>query len=218
MNLFAWLQSLFQPKKKSTEITQLPVSAKSVPPAATAAPVFNPLKDIPSLSQLASDLIDAGLKYVGVREHGYNKGPEVELFQRFVDGKAQGESWCMAFVQFIVGQVCAKYGIKTPLYPSEHCNTVYSKTAAKYLEQAWGVGFAFIMRNPADNSGHTGICAPGNMAVEGNTSVAGSTDGDGVYYRLRSPKGSATKPMRGYINLPLMIQDAIKEARQKVAA
>ena len=37
---------------------------------------------------------------VGIREQGgNNKGPLVELMQKTVDGKAQAEAWCMAFVQ-----------------------------------------------------------------------------------------------------------------------
>ena len=39
--------------------------------------------------------VDIALKYVGVHEAtGHNDGAQVEEFQRAVDGKAQGESWC----------------------------------------------------------------------------------------------------------------------------
>lgn len=225
MKFISWLKSLFDKKKDAPVLDLSAINKVALKEAEKVSGVtdiklgkpFDPLNDIPSLKQIANDLCNAAFEYVGVREHGYNKGPEVELFQRFTDGKAQGESWCMAFVQFIVGKVCAKYGIKTPLYPSEHCNTVYQKTLTTYLSQVWEKGFAFIMRNPKDNSGHTGICDEAHMAIEGNTSIAGSTDGDGVYFRMRSPKGSILKPMRGYINLPLMIQDAIKAARAKAA-
>ena len=40
-------------------------------------------------------LIEVATKYIGIKEAtNHNDGPEVEMFQKAVDGKAQGESWC----------------------------------------------------------------------------------------------------------------------------
>src|SRR3954465_14170703 len=44
-------------------------------------------------------------KWIGVEEESENKGRAVEKFQRAVDGKASGEPWCAAFVQFCVMEV-----------------------------------------------------------------------------------------------------------------
>jgi hypothetical protein len=47
-------------------------------------------------------LVEFAKKYVGTKEDPKkdNSGELIVLFQKAVDGKAQGEPWCMAFTQF----------------------------------------------------------------------------------------------------------------------
>lgn len=173
---------------------------------------------IPTLEEIAARIVGEATKFVGVREFGYNKGPEVELFQKFTDGRASGEAWCMAFVQYITGQVCKHYGLKAKsvLYASENCQKVYEMCLRKYRTDAPGKGFIFIQQQRKVKwRGHTGFCKGKSTAgifpsIEGNTNKAGSTEGDGVYEKHRYTAGNLVCTMRGFIDLPLMIQDAIK--------
>lgn len=172
---------------------------------------------VPTRREIANRIIAEATKYIGVREiGGPNQGPEVELFQSFVDGKAQGESWCMAFVQFVVGEVCKYYGVKTPLHSSELCQSVYNNTGLAYRSSSPGAGYVFIHQNrKVSYKGHTGVCTGEARVgifktIEGNTNGAGSSDGDGVYSKWRYTKGNASNKVRGFIDVPRMIQDAIE--------
>jgi len=70
--------------------------------------LFNCLKKKESIHPL----VEEALKWVGTMEKGGdNKGPEVEEFQKAVDGKAQKEPWCMAYVQFCIKKVEEKLSL-----------------------------------------------------------------------------------------------------------
>jgi hypothetical protein len=84
---------------------------------------------------------------VGVKEVGTNKGIEVEYYQMTVDNKAQGESWCMAYMQTGLLEVCKVLSTysdlshlnarqlykEIPIYKSETCMSVFNKTDKKYI-------------------------------------------------------------------------------------
>lgn len=170
-----------------------------------------------SKEQIAKDIINLANSQVGVREVGFNSGKEVESYQKAVDNKAMREAWCMAFVQWVIKKVCAQYGIKTVLYPSENCQQVYIHTMPRYQSSVPVVGGAFIHQSrTVSYKGHTGIVtgkarAGVFPATEGNTNKAGSSEGDGVYKKYRYTAGNATKRMRGYIDIPQMIYDEIQK-------
>ncbi len=144
-------------------------------------------------------------QFVGVREESANKGAMVEKFQRAVDGKAVGESWCAGFVQYCVLGIDGLAGelgtsdvsAKKHLVASELVTEMWAKTplvARRDLPEVGSVvAWAKLVDGKASWSGHTGIVvaigAEGTVhTVEGNTSsgVSGSQrDGDGVYQRVR---------------------------------
>lgn len=164
---------------------------------------------------IAEAIIRVAMAEVGIREAGgSNRGPRVEEYQRYVDGKASREAWCMGYMQWVVGQVCKMHNVRSPIYPSEHCNTVYSKTPSRYLRDKPAKGLMFIMKSRTSDSGHTGIATgPSKLlvfpTVEGNTNAAGSREGDGVYKKTRMTTGTATMKMRGYIDVSQMVYDAV---------
>jgi hypothetical protein len=41
-------------------------------------------------------------RWVGVMQEGHNGGQIIAMFQRAVDHHADGEPWCMAFVQYCI--------------------------------------------------------------------------------------------------------------------
>ncbi len=170
-----------------------------------------------TLQEIEDRLITEAMKWVGIRESGgANKGKEVEAFQRAVDGKAQGEPWCLAFAQFVVSQVCESYGISNPLFATEHCQSFYNNTAKRYLRKLPERGFIFIMKFRTGQTGHAGFCLNRERefeTIEGNTNIIGSREGDGVYVKTRFLEGTASMSMRGFIDVPMMIYDELSKAK-----
>lgn len=138
-------------------------------------------------------------KWVGTKESGgENKGPEVEAFQKAVDGVAQGEPWCMAFVQY-----CLKAVGGCDLPVSERVMTVWEKAPAELKISAPERGCLAIWRQKHGTAGHTGIVLEvlsdtQVRTVEGNTTsgVVLDREGDGVYRRDR-----AIRPVMGSLEI-----------------
>ena len=160
------------------------------------------------MSNLHDALIEEAKKWIGVKEAtNHNDGKEVEMFQKAVDGKAQGESWCMAFVQFCLQRVETSQQTRTNMYSSEHCLTVWNKTGTGMHRTAPEPGFVVIWRHGATTQGHTGIVtevlANGEFTtIEGNTGNGKGVirDGDGVYNRTRSVTGAGEMKVVGFID------------------
>lgn len=189
-----------------------------------------PLKPVPkpkaetvlSLSdrQRKADLFIAeARKKIGVREKGgINKGPEVEIFQRAVDGKASGEPWCCAFVWFCILEAekmyKANYGksLQSWLFKTEHCLTLWnlSPKEAKLATPEPGAIIIWQHMSPEGQptaKGHVGIVSrvidkTFIETIEGNTSSDSvvQDEGDGVYLLKRNYKQQiGTKRIVGFL-------------------
>jgi uncharacterized protein (TIGR02594 family) len=153
-------------------------------------------------------LIEEAKKWIGTKEDkskGDNKGKEVEMFQRAVDGVAAGEPWCMAFVQFCIKKIEEQYKIQCLVFKSEHCMTVFSKSQQKIVKKPQA-GDLVIWRFGNTMNGHVGIIenvlSDGRLqTIEGNTSDSQSVDrnGDGVFRKNRSATGSDSMKVVGFI-------------------
>lgn len=158
-------------------------------------------------------LVAEASRWVGVREHGENRGPEVEAFQRAVDGKAQGEPWCAAFVQFCLKAVDARTTeIPTWVFASESVLTVWNRTTMLARRQTLDVLpgdlilWQHFLAGKPTALGHVGVVArlisPGKFeTVEGNTSDGSGVtrEGDGVYRRVRDVSGSGSMRVKGFL-------------------
>jgi uncharacterized protein (TIGR02594 family) len=193
----------------SHSIAILVEKTKQYPDAPYYVMPLNPIPPVvqnqkPSYAQL---LIKEASKWVGVHEKGgNNKGAEVELFQKAVDGKASGEAWCMAFMQFCIKQVEASEGINSKIFRSEHCMTVWNNSPEAIKTHTPEVGCIIIWRHGQTSNGHTGIITgidvDGDfLTIEGNTADSSSIirDGDGVFSRVRSKNGSGEMKIVGFI-------------------
>lgn len=117
-------------------------------------------------------------RWVGIREEGNNSGQIVQMFQRAVDNQANGESWCMAFVQYCVKMVDATFKELFPgtsesssLFSSEACLTVWNHSAHLQTQSPSAGALCIWQRfsgNEATWSGHTGIVS----AVHGNGTIS----------------------------------------------
>ena len=136
-------------------------------------------------------LHDLAVSQVGVREVGNNDGPEVDEYQKAVDGREGNEAWCMAFVQWLVKSTEEKLGVRLVNFKrTEHCLTLWASakkrgTAVQHPEP----GDIMIMQHGGTTNGHTGIVIVANpdnvRTIEGNTGPGGGREGDGVYYKTR---------------------------------
>ncbi len=159
-----------------------------------------------------NNLVTLARMLVGTMEQGNNDGPLIELFQKSVGGVADGQSYCMAFIQWCCDQVDSECGTKHLLYPSELCTSVWGMTQPScriskpiiggiVIWQKWK-----ILRTPAGklaemplSSGHCGIIV--NViddetvdTVEANTSSNNAIgidpnidrNGDGVFMKRRT--------------------------------
>lgn len=142
-------------------------------------------------------LIEEVSKYVGFQEKGDNRGPEVEMFQRFVDGKASGEPWCCCMMQYGVGQVERREKIRTRLFKTEHVMTMWNKTPVELRVAQPRPGCIAVWNYVGTSNGHCGLITkvyPDRIeTIEGNTSDSKKVEreGDGVFKkeRLLNPKG-----------------------------
>lgn len=134
---------------------------------------------------------------------GNNRGNFVELCQQTVDNHAEGESWCMAFVESMIAYAELKTGISSPIYSSEHCLTVWKNTKPDYRVKNIPLpGAIVIWRHGNTSSGHTGFVKEYSGStmhtIEGNTGQHFS-DGDGVYQKVRSTSNDGKMKVTGFL-------------------
>ena len=113
----------------------------------------------------------------------------------------------MCFIQFCIKEIENKYGIKCLLHKSEGCLDVFFKSQQKTVKEPQ-VGDLIIWRFGATQKGHVGIINKilenGRVeTIEGNTSDSNSVDrnGDGVYLKNRSSKGTEEMRVLGFIRV-----------------
>jgi uncharacterized protein (TIGR02594 family) len=158
-------------------------------------------------NNINSLLVTEAKKYEGVHEvGGNNMGPDVQKFQKAVDGVAEGEAWCMAFVQYCIKQVEAAQGIKSAIFRSEHCLTTWQKSPISMRLAKPEAGCVVIWQHGTTSNGHTGFVmgtdASGNLlTIEGNTNLAGSSEGDGVYAKTRDKVSDGDMKVVGFLKV-----------------
>jgi hypothetical protein len=129
-------------------------------------------------------------QFDGVRESGgNNRGTLVERFQRAVDGKAEGEPWCLAFVMYCLDQVDELAGSHAHLLPrTEATQLLWNSARAELKTDGPEVGAIIVWRS-GPGRGHCGIVTGivgGNVeTIEGNTGGGDQRDGDGVFRKRR---------------------------------
>ncbi len=160
-------------------------------------------------------LIHEAKRWVGITEQGgNNRGQLVALFQRAAGGLANGEPWCMAFVQFCIQAVdslvadCDGTQEKSALFKGEHCLTIWNKSQALKIDTP-KPGCLCIWQHGQTASGHVGIVVDVNadgsiMTVEGNTSsddTGNQREGDGVWLKRRRLDSAGSLRFKGFLRV-----------------
>jgi len=161
-------------------------------------------------------LIYEAKRWIGFTEvGGDNHGQIVEAFQKVVDGRASGEAWCMAALQFwlkhvdemmneVVGRTLAPHELEI----TEHCLTCWHKSPVVNRHDQPAPGRVVIWQHGNTTSGHCGVVAKVDFkngfiwTIEGNTGSSDSSvqrEGDGVYLKRRSIKGVGRMNVVGYL-------------------
>lgn len=142
----------------------------------------------------------------GVREIGWNAGPQVERFLASV-GLGKGYAWCAAFCYH-----CLKRGGAKDLPKRwkaagvRHWVVWAEKERRLWDEPRRGDLFFWLNEN---GSGHIGFVRlvrwkdkrPSVLTIEGNTNPGGSREGDGVYRKTRLRDCLERHHRHGFISL-----------------
>lgn len=140
--------------------------------------------------------IDAAIKMAlsqeGIREVGVNRGPRVEAYLKSV-GIGPGNPWCAAFVYWCLDKAAQEIGVI-----NNFIRTGYSPTIGSWAREHEILfdepekGDVFLRRGTVGSVSrfcHTGFVTDVDFAafktVEGNTNIAGSREGIGVFRRKR---------------------------------
>lgn len=152
-------------------------------------------------------------------------GQIVELFQKAVDGRAQGESWCLSFVMACAMQVDRQFDyalanilkitpIPMVLYQTEHVLTCWNKSPyiARIPKPEIGclILWQYFKNRIGTASGHVGIVqeeyGDDVLCIEGNTNAndpAVIREGNVVASKRRRWKTTAKDSMqfRGFLRV-----------------
>lgn len=148
-------------------------------------------------------------KWIGVKEEGGdNRGPQVEIFQRAVDGIARGESWCAGFGFYCLGDVERRHGVKSRVHRSERVLDVWEKSPDDMKQMTPGPGYFACWIYGLGPNGHLEI-VQNDITTKDFKTVGGNTgdgsgvvrEGDGVYERIRSLSPQGKMRLLGFIKL-----------------
>ena len=140
-------------------------------------------------------LVEEATKYLHVREEGPNHGPEVEAFQQAVDGKAEGEPYCAAFVNYVIQRVEQQLTLTAKHYKSESVLLTWIHSPTWLKNQIPAPGKLMCWQKPGTTSGHIGIVETvvGDIVhtIEGNVKLPDGKEG----------VGRKTRPIQGTVGV-----------------
>lgn len=100
----------------------------------------------------------AAKPFVDVSEHGENKGEIIEMLQKTVDGKAQGEPYCLAFVMTVLAFVEKKLNMVSMLKSTEGCLDLWNTTSPHLKTTRFPLpGYIAIWQHGNTSKGHAGL-------------------------------------------------------------
>lgn len=146
------------------------------------------------MTDLVRKVLEIAATQVGVREHGRNTGPEIVGYCRDIGWPERGihpangpDPWCAIFVSAMFKRAAAELGVLMPFRPTAGVFTLDVKAPPWARSGKPAPGAIFILNGHKHTGLVTGVPSIGDTVetIEGNTSPAGSPDGDGVYARTR---------------------------------
>lgn len=163
-------------------------------------------------------LVFEAKRWLGVVEQGGdNQGQIVQMFQSVI-GTAQGESWCVSFVQYcakMVDQLCKECGLSSTslqIAKTESVMQLWNKTPIGFRTNTPSPGCLMLWEHYKSGMptglGHVGIVVgvKNNVieTVEGNTSPSLKNverNGDGVYLKQRTTADIGSMRFLGFLRV-----------------
>jgi hypothetical protein len=151
-------------------------------------------------SAIGAAALAVAVGQLGVREHGMNRGPEIDEYVRRVGLDPAGQhAWCQAFVYWCFDEGAKRLGVANPCVRTASCmdHWIGARQKALVVPAAAAAddpglvnpGAVFVIDHGHDK-GHVGFVERVHLGrlitIEGNTNVAGSREGDGIFRRARS--------------------------------
>jgi hypothetical protein len=139
------------------------------------------------VSDIARKTLELAGTQVGVREHGRNRGPEIDAYCRDIGHSPEAaDPWCAIFVCAMVKRACDALGVPVPIHLTAGVFTLDEQAPRGMRSSIPTSGSIFIL-NGHKHTGFVETAFPnGNCrTIEGNTNDGGSPEGDGVYRRTR---------------------------------
>ena len=160
------------------------------------------VEDLGSLVKLPVDLnlrmLDLASFFLGVKESGQNQGSIIETFQRAVDGVAQGESWCLALLQYLALETSKVHQYPVDLPKTESVHNFWNKVKDKHKVLTPKPGH-WVFWDMDNGKGHCGIIrqiiSVNMITIEGNTMLDKI---EGVFMKSKSLSG---KKILGFIKV-----------------
>lgn len=147
-------------------------------------------------------LISIARKYIGIKEGD----PEINIFRAAMDGKANGEPWCAAFVSFCIKEAEGKLGRLADVIHSESCMEIWNSSPRKARVAKPEPGAIVIWNRVGTPFGHTGIVVGARQpetfaSIEGNTMPGPGIEreGTGVYLKIHGIKGTMSYRIMGFL-------------------
>lgn len=155
-------------------------------------------------------MVRAASVCVGIVEAtGKNDGRIIELIQK-TSGGGKGDAYCMFACQTWIAYAEDMFQMKSPVFGSGHCLTVWNNTPAEHRVRFIPLpGAIAIYRHGSTTNGHaeTVIAADEGTfhAVGANTTAGTNTagsivrDGGGIHFTERSMKPSGSMRLLGFL-------------------
>lgn len=139
------------------------------------------------MNVLAQRTLDIAMTQVGVREHGRNRGPEIDGYCRDIGhDPAAADPWCAIFVSAMVKRAADALGVPVPIHLTAGVFTLDEKAPPSMHTLHPSGGCIFILAGHKHTGFVTAVDDDGTIhTCEGNTNPGGSAEGDGVYARTR---------------------------------
>lgn len=140
------------------------------------------------MTPLVQRALDLAVTQIGVREHGRNRGPEIDGYNHDIGhDPAKADPWCAIFVCAMFRRAARELGVLCPVPMTAGCWTLDEKSP-KPVHTVVPVAGAIFLLSRHRHTGFVSEVLAGDRlrTVEGNTNGGGSADGDGVYERERS--------------------------------
>lgn len=144
------------------------------------------------MTPLVERALEIALSYEGVREVSRNRGPLIDEWLRLagLDPEKGSYAWCCAFIHACFKKSADELGFVNLFPRTAGVLKAWDRAPLWARTNMAAPGAVFVIDHGA-GKGHTGMVVSVDWAreraqtIEGNTSVSGSREGDGVYRRSR---------------------------------